>query len=106
MTTEPLLPPIGIAGHYGRAPDDVRHPTVLYRVRWTRPRWERHNGGTRWSGRYFATWRAAHRLADELLRDEAVVEVSTYALECHDTLRYDGPRYSAPPPPPTSGVTS
>lgn len=96
-TGRPDLPPPTLAGRHGRRPDKVRHPVVLFRVRWTRSRWHRRDGYARWSVRYLATWRAAENLAQGLLADGAEVEVSSYHLNPLDTLRYT----PKPPPPPS-----
>lgn len=81
---------------YRAQPETLHHPGGLYRIRWTRERWERHNGGTRWASRLYVQREAAVRLAEGLLADGAQVEISTYALEPTGCVRYR----PLPPPPP------
>ena len=95
--TDPDRPPLHLGDQHGRSPANVWHPSTVYRVRWTRENWQPQNGGTRWKGKHFASWRAAQRSALRLMADGAQVELTTYKVVETSTMRY---RPKPPPPPP------
>lgn len=85
------LPPLIIAGRYGRSPGVSKHqPATLWRVRWRRPGWPS------WASRSYVQRASALRRAEKMINEGREVEVTTYALERLDTLRYRPP---VPPPP-------